>query len=95
MTVIVTRDVPARYSGFIASIMPEVAIGVFTAPDLSKAVRERIWTVLGDWWNAAPGGSILLVWKDDAEPGRLGVRSLGQPSRALADIDGVLVTRQK
>ena len=35
----------------------------------------------------------LMVWKDNQSPGRLGVVSLGEPSRALADIDGVLVTR--
>jgi len=94
MTVVVTRDVADRYRGFLASIMPEVATGVFTSPDLSKGVRERIWTVLSDWWTARPGGSILMVWKDDQAPGRLGVTSLGEPSRALADIDGVLVTRR-
>ena len=93
MTVIVTHDVADRYHGFLASIMPEVATGVFTSPDLSKGVRERVWTVLSDWWATRPGGSILMVWKDDQSPGRLGVASLGEPSLALADIDGVLVTR--
>jgi CRISPR-associated protein Cas2 len=29
MTVVVTRDVADRYRGFLASIMPEVATGVF------------------------------------------------------------------
>lgn len=94
MTVIVTRDVPDRYTGFLASIMPEVSTGVFTAPEMTRGVRERVWTVLSDWWNAMPGGSILLVWRDDGSPGRLGVRSLGVPSRSLADLDGVLVTRK-
>jgi CRISPR-associated protein Cas2 len=94
MTVIVTRDAPDRYRGFLASVMPEVATGVFTSPELTKGVRERIWSVLNDWWSAAPGGSILMVWKDDAATGRLGVRSLGVPSRELADLDGVLVTRR-
>ena len=93
MTVIVTRDVADRYHGFLASIMPEVATGVFTSPDLSRGVRERVWTVLSDWWATRPGGSILMVWKDDQSPGRLGVASLREPSRALADIDGALVTR--
>jgi CRISPR-associated protein Cas2 len=93
MTVIVTRDVADRYHGFLASIMPEVATGVFTSPDLSRGVRQRVWTVLSDWWATRPGGSILMVWKDDQSPGGLGVASLGEPSRVLADIDGVLVTR--
>jgi CRISPR-associated protein Cas2 len=94
MTIVVTRDVADRYRGFLASIMPEVATGVFASPELSKGVRERIWTVLDDWWRTKPGGSVLMVWKDDGATGRLGVVSLGEPSRALADLDGVLVTRR-
>ena len=94
MTVIVTRDVADRYWGFIASIMPEVAAGVFTAPDLTRGVRERMWSVLADWWGQKPGGSVLMVWRDDKAPTGLGVASLGEPSRELADLDGVLVTRR-
>jgi CRISPR-associated protein Cas2 len=94
MTVIVTRDVADRFRGFLASVMPEISTGVYSAPELSKAVRERIWVVLSDWWVTLPGGSILMVWKDDQAPGRLGVSSLGIPSRKLADLDGVLVTQR-
>ena len=50
LTLIVTRDVPGRYRGFLASVMPEVAPGVYVAPDLSKGVRERVWAVLADGW---------------------------------------------
>ena len=91
MTVIVTRDVADRYRGFLASVMPEVAPGVYIAPELSRGVRERVWAVLKDWWLALPGGSIVLAWKDDNAPGRLGIASLGTPVRKLADFDGVLV----
>ena len=55
MTVIVTRDVADRYHGFLVSIMPEVAPGVFTSPELSKGVRERIWGVLSEWWYSGSG----------------------------------------
>jgi CRISPR-associated protein Cas2 len=92
-TVVIVRDVADRYRGFLASIMPEVAVGVFTSPELSKGVRERLWAVLSDWWSAKPGGSVVMVWKDEQAPGRLGVVSLGEPSRVLAEIDGVIVTR--
>jgi len=94
MTVIVTRDVADRYRGFLASVMPEIATGVYSAPELSRGVRERIWTVLSDWWATLPGGSIIMVWKDDQAAGRLGVSSIGVPSRRLADLDGVLVTQR-
>ena len=58
MTVVVVRDVADRYRGFLASIMPEVAPGVFVSPDLSRGVRERLWAVLSKWWDGAPGGSV-------------------------------------
>ena len=51
MAMIVTRNVEARYRGFLASVMLEVAPGVYIAPDLSAAVRKRVWDVLSDWWS--------------------------------------------
>ncbi|ADZ71269.1 Cas2: CRISPR-associated protein Cas2 [Polymorphum gilvum SL003B-26A1] len=94
MTLVVTRDVPPRYRGFLASVMPEVAPGVYVMPKLSKGVRERIWTVLSDWWDAMPGGSILMSWKDESAPGGLGLQALGLPPVELADLDGLLVVRR-
>lgn len=94
MTVVVTRDVADRYRGFLSSIMPEVGPGMYVSPELSRGVRERVWTVLSGWWDGIPGGSLLMVWKDDSVPGRLGLLTLGMPARSLADLDGVLVVRR-
>jgi CRISPR-associated protein Cas2 len=93
MTLVVTRDVADRYRGFLASIMPEIAPGVYVAPELSKAVRQRIQTVLTDWWGTLPGGSIVMGWKDDSAPGRLGIVTLGLPPVSLANVDGMLMVR--
>jgi len=90
MTVVITRDVADRYRGFLASLMPEVAPGVYVSPNLSPAVRNRMWAVLSQWWQALPGGSILAVWRETDAPGGLGLASLGVPVRRLADLDGVL-----
>lgn len=95
LTLIVTRDVAERFSGFLASVTPEVAPGVYASPNLSKAVRERVWDVLGDWWTARPGGSILMVWRDETAPGGLRILALGTPTRELADLDGVLVGKRR
>lgn len=95
MTIIVTRDVVERFSGFLASVMPEVAPGVFASPKLSKAVRERVWRVMSDWWKARPGGSILMVFRDETAPGQMRVLALGAPTRELADLDGVLVGKRR
>ena len=49
MTVVVTNNVPNRFRGFLASCMCEIAPGGYTAPRLTKAVRERVWAVLESW----------------------------------------------
>lgn len=92
MTVIVTRDVAERMRGFLNSLMPEPAPGVYVSGELSKAVRERAWAVISDWHAATGRGSVLLIWRDGEQPGGIGLRSLGSPPRRLADIDGVLVS---
>ncbi len=79
---------------YLSSVMPEAAPGVFVGAELSRGVRERIWIVLSEWWSDMPGGSIVLLWKDDAAPGRLGLRTLGLPPRTLADLDGALPVRR-
>ena len=40
MTVVVTRDVEARYRGFLASVMLEVAPGVYVSPNLSRGFES-------------------------------------------------------
>lgn len=95
MTTIVVRDVADRYRGFLASVMPEVAPGVFVSARLSRGVRERLWAVLSGWWSAIPGGSIVMVWRDEGAPGRLGLLTLGLPVRELADLDGMLTVRYR
>ncbi|MFG1478965.1 type I-E CRISPR-associated endoribonuclease Cas2e [Xanthobacter sp. V4C-4] len=98
MTVVITRDVPGRTRGFLASIMPEPAPGVSAAADLSKAVRERVGAVVADWHGATVQeslvqgsvvqGSVIMIWRDDKQPGGLGLATLGTPPRRLADLDG-------
>ncbi len=92
MTVVVTRDVPERTRGFLASVMPEPAPGVYVAGELSKGVRERVWAVLADWHAGTGRGSVVMIWKDAAAPGGVALDMLGTPPRRLADLDGVLVS---
>ncbi|MHB1938458.1 MAG: type I-E CRISPR-associated endoribonuclease Cas2e [Acidobacteriaceae bacterium] len=48
MVVVITRDVEARYRGFLGSAMLELAPGVYAHPRMSAGVRLRIWSVLQD-----------------------------------------------
>lgn len=92
MVVVVTTSVADRFRGFLASAMLEIAPGVYTAPRMSKAVRERVWAVMADWHGQLGGGSILMTWRDPAEPCGQGILTLGLPARTFVELDGGLVT---
>lgn len=93
MTVIVTRNVEARYRGFLASAMLEVAPGVYLSPDLSKGVRERVWAVLTKWYAHLGNGAMTLIFADSAATGGLRLEHLGEPPKEIWDADGVLLVR--
>ena len=94
MTVVVTRNVSDRMRGFLASTMLELAAGVYSAPRLSPAVRERIWHVIRDWWPHEKDASVLMVWADTTVPGGQNVRVLGSPPVKLVELDGLVVTQR-
>ena len=93
MTVIVTRNVEARYRGFLASAMLEMAPGVYVSPDLTKGVRERVWSVLTKWYAHLGNGAIVLIFADPTATGGLTLNFLGDPPKNVWDGDGVLLVR--
>jgi len=95
LTVIVTRDVEPRYRGFLASAMLEVAPTVYIHPRLSAGVRDRIWSVLADWYATLRRGAIVLAWSDSSEIGGIGIRVLGLPPRKLEEVDGLLLVKRE
>ena len=95
MTMVVTRNVEARYRGFLSSIMLEVAPGVYVAPDLTPGVRERLWRVLSEWWKALGNGSVVLVFRDRKAVGRVRIQTLGNPPKEIVDAGGVLLLKRK
>jgi len=94
MTVIVTRNVSDRVRGFLASSMLELAPGVYSAPRISPAVRERIWRVLTDWFPNEKDASIVMLWADTTMPGGQAAATLGLPSIQMLEVDGMLATRR-
>lgn len=94
MTVVVTRNVSDRIRGFLASAMLELAPGVYSAPRISVAVRQRIWTVLEEWFAVEQNASIIMVWADPQMPGGQNVQTLGLPPIELVEIDGLIVSRR-
>lgn len=94
LAVIVIRDMPGRFHGFLSSTMLEVAPNVFIAPQMNPGSRERIWKVLCDWHAHAPQGSAVMVWKDTTATGGVGLAHLGDPPRELVEADGMWIVRR-
>lgn len=94
MTVVVTRNVSSRMRGFLASAMLEVSPGVYSAPRISPAVRERLWTVVGGWFPNERDASVVMIWQDRDMPGGQAVRTLGSPPITLVDVDGLILARR-
>lgn len=95
MTVVVTRDVPGRFRGFLASAMLEIAPGVYTSPRMTKAVRERVWAVLEGWFHASGiDGAIVMTWRDTDHASGQAVRTLGVPAKELVELDGMHLVRR-
>jgi CRISPR-associated protein Cas2 len=94
MTLVVTRDVPARFRGFLASCMLELAPGVYTSPGMSKAVRERVWNVLFGWFGSESQGQVVMTWPDSSDPCGQRFLLLGDPPKDLCDVDGIVLVRR-
>ncbi|WP_202802126.1 type I-E CRISPR-associated endoribonuclease Cas2e [Sulfobacillus thermosulfidooxidans] len=91
MTVVVTRNVGGRIRGFLASSLLELAPGVYSAPRISPAVRDRIWSVLEEWFTAETDASIIMLWRDPGVPGGQSVKVLGYPPITLLPVDGIVL----
>jgi CRISPR-associated protein Cas2 len=94
LTVVVTRDVEDRYRGFLGSLMLEVAPGVYVAPRLSKATRERLLAVVTAWHGALRRGSLTVLWRSTDEPGGIAVVTFGNPPKEIAEHEGFLLMRR-
>lgn len=94
MVVVITRDVEARYRGFLGSAMLELSAGVYAHPHMNAGVRQRIWDVMSDWHSQLRGGSILMTWADTAANGGLGLSILGEPPKTIVAHDAMLLMRR-
>ena len=93
MTVIVTVNVADRFRGFLASAMLEIAPGVYTSPQLTSGIRERIWDVLARWYYELGQGAIVMTWRDPQAVGEQQIRALGEAPKSLVDADGVYLVK--
>ena len=95
MTVVVTVNVEARYRGFLASAMLEIAPGVYTSPQMTSGIRERIWDVLSRWYYELGRGSIVMTWRDPNAVGEQRIRTLGESPKEIVDADGIYLVKHQ
>ena len=93
MTVIVTINVDRRYRGFLASAMLEIAPGVYTSPNMTSGIRQRIWEVLSEWYYQLGQGSIVMTWRDPGAVSEQEIKTLGESPKEIVDADGVYLVK--
>ena len=93
MTVVVTINVAARFRGFLASTMLEIAPGVYTSPDMTKGIRRRVWEVLSRWHAELQKGSIVMTWREPSAVGGQRIRLLGEAPKEIVDADGIYLVK--
>lgn len=91
MTMVVTRDAPERFRGFLAGILLEVAPATYVGPRISPAVRERLWEVLSDWHRFESQCGVVMVWADNKATAGIGVATLGTPPTVFVEHDGLFL----
>jgi CRISPR-associated protein Cas2 len=94
MTILVTRNVELRVRGFLASTMLEIAPGVYTSPNMTIAVRERVWSVLLKWRIGDRQDGALMTWPDSSSPGGQKILVLGDPPTELVAAGEVVLARR-
>lgn len=88
MIVIVVENVSPSLRGEISRWLFEVKAGVFTGK-VSALVRDELWQYISE---KVGTGAALMVYSMNNEQG-FGAKMLGDRSRTLEDIDGLLLVK--
>lgn len=74
--------------------MLEIAAGVFTSPNMTPAIRDRVWAVLEKWRVGSHNDGAVMTWPDSAAPGGQAVQVLGEPPTQLSETPSVVLARR-
>ena len=88
MIVIITCNVESRITGMLRSVLHEVAPCVFVSVDMGTRSFDRVWQVLERWFRGSPNQWVVGLNGNKKSVERFSVRTLGQPIREWAEIDG-------
>jgi len=90
MVVFILEKVTPSLRGEISRWLFEVKAGVFTGR-VSALVREELWHLIGEKLGK---GSALMIYSTNTEQG-FSAQMLGNPSRVLEAIEGLLLVRTR
>ena len=90
MVVLVVERVPVSLRGELTRWLLEVRAGVFVG-DVSALVREKLWELVTE---KARDGAAVLVHNADSEQS-FAMRLHGEPSRDIAEFDGLYLVRRR
>lgn len=88
MIVLVLENAKPSLRGEISRWLFEIKTGVF-AGRISALVRDELWRLIED---KIGSGSALMIYPQRNEQG-FDARMLGNPSRTLVDIEGILLVK--
>ena len=88
MIVIVLENAKPSLRGEISRWLFEIKAGVF-AGRISALVRDELWTMIEE---KLGNGSAVMLYPQRNEQG-FDARMLGNPSRTLVDIEGILLVK--
>jgi CRISPR-associated protein Cas2 len=88
MIVIVLENAKPSLRGEISRWLFEIKAGVF-AGRISAVVRDELWALIEE---KLGNGSALMIYPQRNEQG-FDARMLGNPSRTLVDIEGILLVK--
>ena len=89
MTVVVLERAPERLRGALTRWFLELRTGVYVGT-LSARVRDQLWELITEQIGA---GGALMVHPVRSDQGFV-VRSIGDPSREIFDIEGLILVRR-
>jgi CRISPR-associated protein Cas2 len=88
MVVIILENVRTAVRGELSRWLFEVKAGVFTG-NLSALVRDELWQAIEDKLGR---GSAMMIYSANNEQG-FKAKTLGNPSRHLVDVEGLLLVK--
>lgn len=88
MLVLVVENVKPTLRGELSRWLFEIKAGVF-AGRVSALVRDELWALIAQQLGK---GSAVMIYPQRNEQG-FGARMLGNPSRVLVDVEGLLLVR--